>query len=61
MACAYEAAPEAMRATHAPDAQALIASLVDEIRPGDVVMIKGSHGMRMDRIVAALKSNPNRT
>ena len=28
MACAYEAAPEAMRATHAPDAQALIASLV---------------------------------
>jgi len=56
MACAYEAAPEAMRAAHADDAEALIAALDAEIRPGDVVMIKGSHGMRMDRIVRALKS-----
>jgi UDP-N-acetylmuramyl pentapeptide synthase len=24
------------------------------VRPGDVIVVKGSHGMRMDRIVTAL-------
>ena len=55
MACAYRAVPKAMRATHAETSDALIAALIAEIQPGDIVMIKGSHGMRMDRIVAALK------
>ena len=29
--------------------------LRDHLGPADVVLIKGSHGMRMDRIVAALE------
>ncbi|MGE4529507.1 MAG: UDP-N-acetylmuramoyl-tripeptide--D-alanyl-D-alanine ligase, partial [Rhodospirillaceae bacterium] len=58
MKAAFDAAPEKMRAVHADTADALIAPLLAEIRPGDVVMVKGSHGMRMDRIVAALR-NPD--
>ncbi|SBV99859.1 putative UDP-N-acetylmuramoyl-tripeptide--D-alanyl-D-alanine ligase [uncultured Alphaproteobacteria bacterium] len=58
MRSAYDAAPDAMRAAFADDAAALVAPLAAEIRPGDIVMIKGSHGMRMDRIVAALKARP---
>lgn len=60
MRCAFDAAPEAMRAAFADDAAQLLDPLSAEIRPGDIVMIKGSHGMRMDRIVAALKAGPNR-
>ena len=56
MRCAFEAAPEPMRAAFADDAASLVDPLRAEIRPGDIVMIKGSHGMRMDRIVAALKA-----
>ncbi len=32
--------------------------LMDRLGPADVVLIKGSHGMRMDRIVAALEVEP---
>jgi UDP-N-acetylmuramoyl-tripeptide--D-alanyl-D-alanine ligase len=32
--------------------------LRDHLVGGDVVLIKGSHGMRMDRIVSALEANP---
>jgi UDP-N-acetylmuramoyl-tripeptide--D-alanyl-D-alanine ligase len=32
--------------------------LRDHLGPADVVLIKGSHGMRMDRIVAALEVEP---
>lgn len=41
---------------HAPDAASLEPVVLDEVRPGDVVMIKGSNGSRMGRIVAALRA-----
>ncbi len=56
MAEAFAAAPIKMQAAKTETSDAAIAALIAEIRPGDVVMVKGSHGMRMDRIVAALKS-----
>ncbi|MBN2753208.1 MAG: UDP-N-acetylmuramoyl-tripeptide--D-alanyl-D-alanine ligase, partial [Rhodospirillaceae bacterium] len=56
MRCAFDAVPSPMQAAHTATADALIASLTQDIRPGDVVMVKGSHGMRMDRIVTALKT-----
>ncbi len=34
----------------------VIEVLKTSVLPGDVVLIKGSHGMRMDRIVTALEA-----
>ncbi len=48
-------APE-KRGTWAPDSAALIPHVVDTLRPGDVVMVKGSLGSRMAPIVAAIKA-----
>ncbi|PPD46235.1 MAG: UDP-N-acetylmuramoylalanyl-D-glutamyl-2, 6-diaminopimelate--D-alanyl-D-alanine ligase [Methylocystis sp.] len=52
----YYAAPEAMRAAHRATAMELEEAVLSEIRAGDVVMIKGSNGSKMSRIVAALKT-----
>jgi len=39
------------------DSQQAIEYLKDRLGPGDVALVKGSHGMRMDRIVAALEAH----
>jgi UDP-N-acetylmuramoyl-tripeptide--D-alanyl-D-alanine ligase len=44
--------------TELVDVQDAIAFLLDRLGAQDVVLVKGSHGMRMDRIVAALESRP---
>jgi UDP-N-acetylmuramoyl-tripeptide--D-alanyl-D-alanine ligase len=44
------------RLTELQDSQQAIEHLKDRIGAGDVVLIKGSRGMRMDRIVAALET-----
>jgi UDP-N-acetylmuramoyl-tripeptide--D-alanyl-D-alanine ligase len=51
----YYAAPEAMRAGHRATSQELEEAVFAAIRSGDVVMVKGSNGSRMSRIVAAAK------
>ncbi len=38
-----------------PDSQAAVAHLRQRVGRGDVVLIKGSRGMRMDHIVSALE------
>ena len=52
----YYAAPEAMRAAHRATALELEEAVLAAIRAGDVVMVKGSNGSRMSRIVAAAKT-----
>jgi UDP-N-acetylmuramoyl-tripeptide--D-alanyl-D-alanine ligase len=47
--------PEGLRAAHAANSEALIAAVLDSVRPGDVVLVKGSLGSRMAPIVEALR------
>jgi len=51
-----DALPESHRGGYAADSAALEAHVLDAVRAGDVVTVKGSNGSRMMRIVAALKA-----
>ncbi len=51
----YEALPVSRRGAVAETAVDLIEPLTRTLRPGDAVMVKGSNGSRMGRIVEALK------
>ena len=44
------------RITWVADVPQAIEVLTAELKEGDIVLVKGSHGLRMDRIVAALES-----
>ena len=46
-------------AVHFADQSALIAALVADVRPGVGVLVKGSRGSRMDRVVRALLGSAN--
>jgi UDP-N-acetylmuramoyl-tripeptide--D-alanyl-D-alanine ligase len=50
-----EALPERLRGVHAADSAALAPIVRAAVRPGDAVLVKGSLGSRMSRIVAALE------
>ncbi len=54
MALLHEALPPAMRGARAPDAETLLPLATAAIRPGDVVVVKGSYGSRMGKVVEAL-------
>lgn len=54
MAHLRDALPPHLRGGHAADSQALVAEVCAAVRAGDVVMVKGSAGSRMGRVVEAL-------
>lgn len=54
MASLMEALPEQKRAAYADQAEDIKQALLEEVRAGDVVMIKGSLGSRMSPLVEAL-------
>jgi UDP-N-acetylmuramoyl-tripeptide--D-alanyl-D-alanine ligase len=54
---AQKAGMSRARITWVPDVPQAIELLNTELTETDVVLIKGSHGLRMDRIVAALEAN----
>jgi len=51
----WEELPQKLRSHYAEDAKGLEDVLLSDVRPGDVVMIKGSLGTRMGPLVEALK------
>ena len=52
----FDALPPEKRGAWAPDAASLEPSVAEALRPGDVVMVKGSNGSRMHALVAGLKA-----
>jgi UDP-N-acetylmuramoyl-tripeptide--D-alanyl-D-alanine ligase len=56
MAHLAAALPASMQAAHAASSQELIAPLTEVLRDGDIVLIKGSNGSQMARVVEALKA-----
>ena len=53
---AREAGLPALSIVEVEDVIRVIEHLKDQLEAGDIVLVKGSHGMRMDRIVAALEA-----
>ncbi|MEM8988613.1 MAG: UDP-N-acetylmuramoylalanyl-D-glutamyl-2,6-diaminopimelate--D-alanyl-D-alanine ligase, partial [Pseudomonadota bacterium] len=56
MAHMWAGLPEAVRGAHAETTKELVDAVASDIRAGDVVMVKGSLGMKMSVIIEALKS-----
>lgn len=52
----WEKAPAAIRAGRAADARALVATVVADLKDGDIVMVKGSNASKVSEIVAAVKA-----
>jgi UDP-N-acetylmuramoyl-tripeptide--D-alanyl-D-alanine ligase len=52
----HEALPAERRAGHGADATALIPAVTAALRPGDIVLVKGSLGSRMSPLVEALRA-----
>ncbi|GAC88360.1 UDP-N-acetylmuramoyl-tripeptide--D-alanyl-D-alanine ligase [Gluconobacter thailandicus F149-1 = NBRC 100600] len=59
MRALYEALPEALRGAYAPDSRSLAPLLLNALRPGDLLLVKGSLGSRMRDVIAALDNASN--
>lgn len=51
----YDALPPSLRAGEADSAEALLPMLREALAPGDVLLVKGSHGSHMYRLASALR------
>jgi UDP-N-acetylmuramoyl-tripeptide--D-alanyl-D-alanine ligase len=54
----HDSVPARIRGVHADDSAALLPAVIRALRPGDAVLVKGSLGSRMSRIVQALVAPP---
>jgi UDP-N-acetylmuramoyl-tripeptide--D-alanyl-D-alanine ligase len=56
MRALWDALPPVRRGAYAADSTQLSAPFLEQLRPGDVVLVKGSFGSRMSVIIEALKT-----
>jgi UDP-N-acetylmuramoyl-tripeptide--D-alanyl-D-alanine ligase len=56
MAHLHAALPQSRRGAHESDSTSLAAAVKEALRPGDILLVKGSLGSRMGRIVDALQA-----
>lgn len=57
MARLYESMPEPMRGAYRTTSREIAPEVVKALRPRDLVLVKGSHGSRMDVVVEAIEEN----
>lgn len=53
----YDSLPESMRGAYRATSRELAPAVVEALRPRDLVLVKGSHGSRMDLVVEAIDQN----
>lgn len=58
MRALYDALPARRRGAHATTAAAMADAIVNRLKTGDVVMVKGSYGSRMRDVIARLSTAP---
>lgn len=56
----HDALPQDRRGVHGKDSVELASIVPEVLTPGDVVMVKGSHGSKMGVVVEALRTLPDR-
>jgi UDP-N-acetylmuramoyl-tripeptide--D-alanyl-D-alanine ligase len=56
----WDSIPPEMRGAHAANSAALEPAVLNDVRPGDAIMVKGSLGSRMGPIVKALANRYTR-
>lgn len=56
----HDSLPQELRGEHRDTSKDLAKIVPDVLVPGDVVMVKGSHGSHMDVVVEAMRQLPNR-
>jgi UDP-N-acetylmuramoyl-tripeptide--D-alanyl-D-alanine ligase len=56
----FDAVPESLRGAHAADSAALAPIVADTIRRGDAILVKGSLGSGMKRVVEAIEAAASR-
>lgn len=56
----HNAMPQDRRGVHGKDSVELASIVPDVLTPGDVVMVKGSHGSKMGLVVEALRTLPDK-
>jgi UDP-N-acetylmuramoyl-tripeptide--D-alanyl-D-alanine ligase len=57
MAHMFEDLPHEMCGGYAADSEAMVAMLVDQLRDGDIVLVKGSRSMKMEKVVQWIERN----